>query len=87
MEKSVYNPDKKGRVIKSVSVTIEDVALIDSLNISLSGILRDKIQEIRANSENFEKLIAEREEKILKMTKIIQEQADKIEKFELEGKN
>ena len=60
-------------------MTPEDDALITELNISLSGVLRAKIQEIRENSDKFEKLILERDKKIQELAKKIQEASEKME--------
>lgn len=72
----------KGNNVRTVSLTDEDEALCRSLNISLSGILRAKIQEIRKDSENWEKLIVEKDEKITKLANLVREQAEKINVLE-----
>lgn len=72
MGEIVYTGNSKGRVIKSVSITQEDDAIITGLGLSLSGILRQKIQEIRENSQNWKNLLLQREETIEKLVKEIQ---------------
>lgn len=73
MDETLYNGKKRGAVIRTVSLTQEDDALCNELNISLSGILRAKIQEIRDNSSNYNKLLLEKDEKIQKLVKEVQE--------------
>jgi len=86
MENFVDTIREKGRIVKSVSLTQEDDALITGLGISLSGILRQKIGEIRENSENFKNLLLAREAVIEKLNKKIEEQGSLLEQYEAGGK-
>lgn len=82
MEETLNNAKKIGSKVTSVSLTWEDYTLCNELNISLSGILRAKIQEIRENSADYARNLRERDEKIKRMHALIQQQAEKIERYE-----
>lgn len=85
MEDFVNTGQTKGRIIKTISVTPEDDALITELNLSLSGVMRQKLAEIRNYSENWNKKILERETKIRNLIGIIEKYANFIEKKGLTG--
>jgi len=82
MEKFVYKDENRGRIIRSVSLTKEDDALITELNIPLSSVLRAKIAEIREHSRNWEMKILEREANIKKLQDIVIDLNEKIERLE-----
>lgn len=70
-----------GRIIRSVSLTPEDDALITELSLSKSGILRQKIEEIRQHSHNFQNMILDKDRKIQNLIKEVQELYDKLDKL------
>lgn len=72
MENFVYTKGGKGRIVRTVSLTHEDDALITELNISLSGILRAKINEIREASANYQALMEEKDKTIQKQQRAIE---------------
>jgi len=55
MKNSVYNDQKIGRVVRSVSLTHEDDALIQELGLSISGLLRQRIEQVRHDSSEYAK--------------------------------
>lgn len=75
----------KGRIIRSVSVTKEHDALIDELGLNCSTILRARLDEICENSSNLKKALLEKDEKITRLIKEVQELHQKIEDLTLNG--
>lgn len=70
-----------------ISVTDEEAEFLESMQLSPSGLLKQRILEIKRDSTNYKNMIAERERaisvlqnKIFELNEIIERQAKTIEK-------
>lgn len=86
MEEIVYTRPQKGRIIRSVSVTKEDDALITELDLNPSTILRKALEDIRNNSSNWRVKLLQREQTIMKLQEEIQRLNQKIDNLDYEEK-
>ncbi len=68
--------------IRSISVSDEEDAFIELLNLSPSGIFKQRLAEIKQNSDNFAKQVLEFEQKIKKYQELLFEANQKIEFLE-----
>lgn len=66
-------------VIRSISVTDEEDAFLNLLNLSPTGLLKQRIAQVKEDSDNFQKKVLEFEAKIQKYQELLEIANKKIE--------
>lgn len=66
--------------IRSISLTDEEDAFLELLNLSPTGLLKQRIAQVKEDSDNFKQKVLEYEAKIKKYQDLLYEANQKLEK-------